>query len=301
MIHENWKDFLAAFSDDFQYEETDEEYLPDILAAANDAGFPVSKRQFDLWKKEGFILSGRTEWLGHGLGSESFYPSGTTDRVVEIPKALQEKRSFSHVAWKLWGLGYDIPKRIREETKTSFSRQEKADRFELRRLQKKSSGRKRRTEEETAFLEVLGKEKGRQAYELFLRISLKEVTEPKLTYEERALIADVLSWDWIIPRDNLHHLVPLIPLYRSGSTGLAALKNSTDEDLIRIRNDAKEDWDFIRDQFGLSVRVLPGWIFRTCLTLQKGDHHYAAELEKELRESPERTRESPKFEIVEEF
>ena len=78
--------------------------LIDELAAR---GITVTARQLERWRGAGIIET--TRWSGQGRGgSQSAYPDGTADQVIELVELLDETRSLDVALLTLFGRGRSI-------------------------------------------------------------------------------------------------------------------------------------------------------------------------------------------------
>jgi len=89
-----------------------EETRDQIIAAAREAGFHVTRLQLRRWRKFGLLERSRRRGRGRGAGSASFYPAGTTLRALKICALIPKHRSLSEIAWELWMDGEQIPARV---------------------------------------------------------------------------------------------------------------------------------------------------------------------------------------------
>jgi len=87
------------------------ETAEDLLAAAQEAGFEVTRDQLHRWQREGLLPRPRQRGLGHGLGTEVIYPPGSARQLVALREQLEIKRSFIDAAWVLWWNRYWVSER----------------------------------------------------------------------------------------------------------------------------------------------------------------------------------------------
>ena len=255
------------------------ENLHDILDDVESAGYRVSVDQFKRWKKRGLIPKGKIEGFGQGLGSESSYPNGTTEVVLEIAAALEEKRDLSFVAWRLWGIGYNIPTVIRKEAEKAFGKKESRDRLELRSIQGRTANeRRRRSPDEQVIADRLGRKKAKQITEVILSVFLGEILESELTAEQESTLKDLLDTIPTEPTIRISDLLQVLRVLLTGASGLFAVQNSEDEDLITIRNEALKAWELMRGFPGIESPYLPSRIFRIWLCVRRGDHPFTQEV-----------------------
>lgn len=98
----------------------------DILAAVNSGDYSVSPDQLRRWHRVGILPRPKQDHLGR-RGSQTVYPSGTTDQVIEICRIQQKERRFAFIAWELWWNGFEVePQVIRKFMKRSVDEWEKA-------------------------------------------------------------------------------------------------------------------------------------------------------------------------------
>ena len=81
------------------------------MAQARKAGFRVSGNQLHRYQQEGLIPSPRQQHLGQGKGTETLYPPGTAEQLIELCKRLKEKRSLKEACWDMWWNGRSISER----------------------------------------------------------------------------------------------------------------------------------------------------------------------------------------------
>jgi hypothetical protein len=79
-----------------------------LIAAAAEAGYTVSKRQPAEWHRTG-LLPEPEQVYGQRRGSSSLYPIGTVARVLDLCALRKKWRRDADVAWGLWWAGYDVP------------------------------------------------------------------------------------------------------------------------------------------------------------------------------------------------
>lgn len=80
----------------------------DIIATAAAAGFSVSERQLKRWHFEGLIPKPTQVWSEGFSGSETSYPTGTTNQTVALCKIHQKYRFAKNIGWQLWWLGFAV-------------------------------------------------------------------------------------------------------------------------------------------------------------------------------------------------
>jgi hypothetical protein len=92
-----------------------EETVEHLLAAAQEAGFEVTRDQLHRWQREGVLPRPRQRGLGRGRGTEVLYPPGSARQLVALCEQLQSKRSLIDASWVLWWNGYWVSEaRIRD-------------------------------------------------------------------------------------------------------------------------------------------------------------------------------------------
>ncbi len=104
-----------------------EERFEEIQTEAREAGFELTSSQLRRWYRAELIGPPRQQGRGRGRGTETYYPDGTTRRVMDICRILNQYRSLRDVAWALWWDGDTIPAHIIRDQLEAVSRSLRAD------------------------------------------------------------------------------------------------------------------------------------------------------------------------------
>lgn len=85
------------------------ETLTEVLKGARAAGWPVTRAQLHRWQRASLIPAPIRRGRGRGLGTETLYPPGTTDRAVVVGHYLKENRNVAAVLLRLFWNKYCVP------------------------------------------------------------------------------------------------------------------------------------------------------------------------------------------------
>lgn len=85
------------------------ETAPELLAAAEVAGCPVTAGQLARWHRAGLLPSPRQRSLGRGRGSVTCYPPGSTDQLLVLLSLRPHRRGLDELAWAMWWERSEIP------------------------------------------------------------------------------------------------------------------------------------------------------------------------------------------------
>jgi hypothetical protein len=80
----------------------------EILAQAQQRGYPISATQLVRWHRAGLLPRPRQHPLKEARGTCSLYPSGTGEQVVLLCSLQRNERRFAHLAWQVWLAGYPV-------------------------------------------------------------------------------------------------------------------------------------------------------------------------------------------------
>ena len=92
-----------------------EEAAEDIQGVAAQAGYGLTLSQLRRWHRAQIVGAPRQRGLGRARGTSTFYPAGTTERVLAICQIMKTHRSLRDVAWRLWWEGANVDDRIARE------------------------------------------------------------------------------------------------------------------------------------------------------------------------------------------
>src|SRR5438132_8314502 len=84
------------------------EPVEELLAAADAAGFRVSRPQLRRWQQAGMLPPPTQRGLGRARGTAVRYPVGATAQLVRLCELLNQHRSLRQVRWRLWWEGFPI-------------------------------------------------------------------------------------------------------------------------------------------------------------------------------------------------
>lgn len=92
------------------------------MAVVNSHGYSLSSDQLTRWHRRGLVPRPKQDHLGRP-GSQTVYPSGTTEQVIEICRLRVSKRRLEHIAWELWWNGYVVSLRtVRKFTQNAVTK-----------------------------------------------------------------------------------------------------------------------------------------------------------------------------------
>ena len=84
----------------------------EILAQAQQRGYPISATQLVRWHRAGLLPRPHQHPLKGARGTCALYPSGTGEQVVLLCSLRRNERRFAHLAWQLWLAGYPVDLRL---------------------------------------------------------------------------------------------------------------------------------------------------------------------------------------------
>lgn len=108
----------------------------ELIDYARVHGYRASEAQVIRWHKAGLLPQPQTQGLGRPRGSESHYPTSAGGQLVALCRTKRVLRRLDSVAWVLWQQGYPVTGAVRRALITSFQREERALRRELKRFQR---------------------------------------------------------------------------------------------------------------------------------------------------------------------
>lgn len=85
-----------------------EESAAHLIEAAKNAGHTVTKDQLTRWHRADLLPKPRQVHLGRA-GSESWFPTGTSEQLLELLRLKARYRTLDKVRWGLWWGGYRVP------------------------------------------------------------------------------------------------------------------------------------------------------------------------------------------------
>lgn len=280
------------------------EELEEILDAAGDAGFDVSRHQLERWRGKGLVPRPRREGLGYREGTDSYYPKGTSNLVIRIAQLLEEKRSFEFVGWMLWGMGYNhVVDFVRSSLRNQIEKAQEQGESQLQEIfsddadgESASLSRTRR---------ALAKKVGAPFADTAIRI-ISEVESGRFSPNwlggpgEMETDLEILRKLFLDEREMLEEIEEemgdKLPLLRSpiqfwkffltwtsllggAPNQLDALERSSDEDLLQIRDEALAGWTLFHRWRGVGFVPLPRGLFKAWLSIRKGNHPFTERLQ----------------------
>ncbi len=83
-----------------------------LVALARQHGYAISQTQLARWHRAGLLPRPRQLPRRVTRGTYSCYPNGTGEQLLELCSLRATERRLSHLAWRLWLVGYPVARSI---------------------------------------------------------------------------------------------------------------------------------------------------------------------------------------------